>query len=79
MNFGDQTLRFTKWYLDFDSERQRSSKALLWVRFPKLKQQYWDFKLLMTLKKGLGAPIGVDQRIINREYGYFANVQQNQC
>lgn len=28
----------------------------------------------MTLGKGLGTPIGVDQRTINREHGYFANV-----
>lgn len=28
----------------------------------------------MVLGKGLGTPIGVDQRTINKEYGYFANV-----
>lgn len=28
----------------------------------------------MTLGKGLGNPIGVDQRTISREYGYFTNV-----
>lgn len=28
----------------------------------------------MTLGKGLGTPIGLDQRMIDRKYGYFANV-----
>lgn len=28
----------------------------------------------MTLGKGLGNPIGIDQGTLNREYGYFANV-----
>lgn len=73
-NFGNQVVRFSKWSDDFDPDKQRSSSAVLWVRFPKLKQQYWDYELLMVLGKGLGTPIGVDQRTINREYGYFANV-----
>lgn len=44
------------------------------MRFLKLKQQYWDYKLLVTLGKGLGIPIGVDQRTISREYICFTNV-----
>lgn len=72
--FGNQTVRFIRWTPEFDTDKQKSANALTWVRFPKLKQQYWDYELLMTLGKGLGTPIGVDQRTIDREYGYFANV-----
>lgn len=72
--FDNQVVRFIKWSPEFDPDSQKSSKALLWVRFPKLRQQFWDYELLMTLGKALGNPIGVDQRTISREYGYFANV-----
>lgn len=71
---GNQLIRFIRCTPDFGPDKHKSANALLWVRFPKLKQQYWDYELLMTLGKGLGTPIGVDQRTISREYGYFANV-----
>ncbi|KAL5729336.1 hypothetical protein ACHQM5_002307 [Ranunculus cassubicifolius] len=71
---GDQVLHFTKWTPDFDTEKQRTTNALLWVQFPKLGQQYWDYEGLMTIGKGLGLPVGVDKRTIDRDYGYFANV-----
>lgn len=73
-NFDNQMLRFIKWVPGFDPDKQRTSKTLLWVKFPKLGQEYWDYEILMTLAKGLGMPVGVDQRTLDREYGYFASV-----
>lgn len=37
--FDNQVVRFTK----LTPDSQKSSKFLLWVRFPKLKQQFWDY------------------------------------
>ncbi|KAL5708551.1 hypothetical protein ACHQM5_019337 [Ranunculus cassubicifolius] len=71
---GEQVLHFTKWTPDFDTDKKRTTNALVWVQFPKLGQQYWDYEGLMTIGKGLGTPVGVDQRTIDRDYGYFANV-----
>lgn len=71
---GNQLIKFFKWTLEFGLNNQKTTNALLWVRFPKLGQHYWDYKLSMTLGKGLGTPVGVYQRIISREYGYFANM-----
>ncbi|KAL5725464.1 hypothetical protein ACHQM5_008605 [Ranunculus cassubicifolius] len=72
--FDNQNLRFTQWTPDFDPDKQRSSSTVLWVQFPKLKQQYWDYECLMRIGKGVGKPIGVDQRTIKREIGFYANV-----
>ncbi|KAL5730189.1 hypothetical protein ACHQM5_003041 [Ranunculus cassubicifolius] len=71
---GEQVLHFTKWTQDFDTDKQRTTNALVWVQFPKLGQKYWDYEGLMMIGKGLGTPVGVDQRTIDRDYGYFANV-----
>ncbi|KAF5177986.1 Nbs resistance protein [Thalictrum thalictroides] len=72
--FGDQTLRLTKWDPDFDPDQQRSSHAMVWVKFPKLKQQFWDYEILMSIGKTLGAPIGIDKHTANRDFGFFASV-----
>ncbi|KAF5179052.1 Zinc knuckle cx2cx4hx4c [Thalictrum thalictroides] len=72
--FVDQVLRLSKWTPDFDPEIQRSTKALAWVRFPKLSQQYWDYECIMSIAKAVGCPIGVDKFTAERELGYYANV-----
>ncbi|KAL5726131.1 hypothetical protein ACHQM5_009200 [Ranunculus cassubicifolius] len=73
-NFGGQVVRFTQWTPDFDPESQKVTNALVWVKFPGLKQQYWDYEILMRIGKGLGKPIGVDQKTISREFGFYALV-----
>ncbi|KAF5187172.1 Ribonuclease h domain, partial [Thalictrum thalictroides] len=72
--FGTQTLRLTKWDPEFDPDEQRSSQAMVWVKFPKLKQQFWDYEILMSMGKTLGAPIGIDKHTADREYGFFASI-----
>ncbi|KAL5699253.1 hypothetical protein ACHQM5_030183 [Ranunculus cassubicifolius] len=71
---GDQVLYFSKWSSEFDIERQKSSNALVWVNFPRLGQQHWDYEALMRIGKGVGTPVGVDKKTISRDFGYFANV-----
>ncbi|KAL5709354.1 hypothetical protein ACHQM5_020054 [Ranunculus cassubicifolius] len=73
-NFGKQMVRFSQWSPDFDPEAQKTSSTPLWVKFPKLKQHYWDYEALMRIGKGLGKPIGVDERTIKRDFGYFAYI-----
>ncbi|KAL5723152.1 hypothetical protein ACHQM5_006580 [Ranunculus cassubicifolius] len=72
--FGNQVVKSTQWYPEFDPEKQVPSTSLLWVRFPTLNQQYWDYEALMRIGRGVGNPVGVDQRTLSRELGYFANV-----
>ncbi|KAF5192562.1 hypothetical protein FRX31_017848 [Thalictrum thalictroides] len=72
--FDGQVLRLQKWTPDFNPELQRQSNALVWVKFPNLKQQYWEYESLMTIGRTLGAPMGVDRHTLDRHYGYFASV-----
>lgn len=72
-NIAGQSVRFTRWSEDFDQDTQRTSNAL-WVRMPKLGQQFWDYEVTMTIGKAIGTPIGVDKRTLDREFGYFANI-----
>ncbi|KAF9596099.1 hypothetical protein IFM89_007152 [Coptis chinensis] len=53
---------------------QSASNALIWVKFPKLSQQYWDYELLLAMGKTLGAPVGVDRHTIDRDFGFFASM-----
>ncbi|KAF5174857.1 F-box/LRR-repeat protein [Thalictrum thalictroides] len=60
---------------NFDPEVQRTTKALAWVRFPKLGQQYWEYdECIMSIAKAVGCPIGIDKFTMEREFGYYANV-----
>ncbi|KAF9598280.1 hypothetical protein IFM89_026486, partial [Coptis chinensis] len=72
--FGNQILRLSKWTPDFDPVVHRTSTAAVWVKFPKLGQQYWDYEILMSIARGLGNPVGVDKHTLNRDFGFFALV-----
>ncbi|KAF9603108.1 hypothetical protein IFM89_033833 [Coptis chinensis] len=49
----------------------RTSTASIWVKFPKLGQQYWDYEILMSIARGLGNPVGVDKHTLNQDFGFF--------
>ncbi|KAF9606496.1 hypothetical protein IFM89_025771 [Coptis chinensis] len=72
--FGDQILRLSKWTPDFDPAIQHSSTAFVWIKFPKLGQQYWDYEILMSMGRALGSPVGVDKHTLNRDFGFYALV-----
>lgn len=72
--FENQLLRLTKWEPDFDPDIQRISHAIVWVKFPKLKQQYWDYEILMSMGRCLGYPIGIDKPTTERDFGFYVSV-----
>ncbi|KAF9610052.1 hypothetical protein IFM89_019892 [Coptis chinensis] len=72
--FGDQTLRLSKWSPDFDPAVHIRTKALVWIKFPKLRHQYWDYEILMLMGKTVGYPIGVDKHTLERDFGNYASV-----
>ncbi|KAF9609913.1 hypothetical protein IFM89_019006 [Coptis chinensis] len=43
--------------LDFDPNARVLLMHLVWTKFPKLSQQYWDYEILMAMGKTLGARI----------------------
>ncbi|KAL5699090.1 hypothetical protein ACHQM5_030038 [Ranunculus cassubicifolius] len=41
---------------------------------PSLSQEYWDEEILMSIAMGVGNPMQVDEKTLNRNFGYFAQV-----
>ncbi|KAF9603949.1 hypothetical protein IFM89_039288 [Coptis chinensis] len=72
--FGDQILRLSKWTPDFDPAVHQTSTSAVWVKFPKLGQQYWDYEILMSIARGLGNLVGVDKHTLNRDFSFFVLV-----
>ncbi|XP_026400443.1 uncharacterized protein LOC113296352 [Papaver somniferum] len=69
-----QTLTLMEWYPSFDPDKQRSSRAACWVKFPGLPMEFWIEKTLLDMGKALGNPVVVDKRTLEHEYGHFASV-----
>ncbi|XP_026383954.1 uncharacterized protein LOC113279474 [Papaver somniferum] len=65
-----QTLTLVEWYPSFDPDKQRSSRATCWVKFPGLPMEFWIEKTLLAL----GNPVVVDKRTLEHEYGHFTSV-----
>ncbi|KAF9617727.1 hypothetical protein IFM89_038227 [Coptis chinensis] len=47
---------------------------MVWVKFPKLKQQYWDYEILMSMGRCVEYPIAIDKPTAEGEYGFCASV-----
>ncbi|XP_026445234.1 uncharacterized protein LOC113345773 [Papaver somniferum] len=69
-----QPLRVSDWYPGFSPEKQRTSHAAVWLRFPGLPVELWSERTLLAMEKVIGAPIMVDEKTPNLEYGHFASV-----
>ncbi|XP_026445204.1 uncharacterized protein LOC113345743 [Papaver somniferum] len=69
-----QNLTLMEWYPTFDPDKQRSSRATFWVKFPGLPVEFWIEKTLLFMGKTLGTPIVIDQRTLAHEYGHFASI-----
>ncbi|XP_026378624.1 uncharacterized protein LOC113273071 [Papaver somniferum] len=69
-----QKLSLLEWYPSFDPQRQKTSHASAWVKFPGLPMEFWLEKTLLSMEKYLGTPIVVDKCTLAHEYGYYASV-----
>ncbi|XP_026455428.1 uncharacterized protein LOC113356488 [Papaver somniferum] len=69
-----QKLNLLEWYPSFDPQKQKTSHATVWVKFPGLPMEFWLEKTLLAMAKTIGTPIVVDQRTLAHEYGYYASV-----
>ncbi|XP_026384338.1 uncharacterized protein LOC113279910 [Papaver somniferum] len=69
-----RALKLIDWYPGFNSEKQKTSHAAVWVRFPGLPMKLWTEKSILSMGKILGTRIVVDQRTLSLEYGHFASV-----
>ncbi|XP_026383987.1 uncharacterized protein LOC113279507 [Papaver somniferum] len=70
----DQVLQIRKWISNFRPESQKTSKAMVWVKFPGLGLEFWSEKILFKICKEIGNPIKLDEATAKCEVGYYANV-----
>ncbi|XP_026378382.1 uncharacterized protein LOC113272799 [Papaver somniferum] len=61
-------------FVPLNLDKQSTSRATVWVRFPGLPMELWVEKTLLAIGKSLGNPVMVDERTLNHEYGHFASV-----
>lgn len=56
----DHYLIVKEWVLNFDTLRDTTEKILVWVRFPSLPMEYYNFSFLNKVSKKIGRPIKID-------------------
>ncbi|XP_026383877.1 uncharacterized protein LOC113279402 [Papaver somniferum] len=70
----NQILQVRNWISNFRPENQRTSRAMLWVRFPGLGLEFWTEKILFKICKEFGNPVKLDAATEKCEVGYYSNV-----
>ncbi|KAK9266738.1 hypothetical protein L1049_027276 [Liquidambar formosana] len=73
-NLDPRILRLSPWIPDFNPEDQRNSHVQTWVRIYRLSQEYWHFKHLAAIARGIGTPLKIDDATRMRKFGYYARV-----
>ncbi|XP_042491635.1 uncharacterized protein LOC122071363 [Macadamia integrifolia] len=74
VKIGGQLVQFQRWRPDFSIHEKLINKVLVCVRFPDLPLEYWHEKVLSTMAKAVGRPVGLDQRTKNVIYRNYARV-----
>ncbi|XP_042497583.1 uncharacterized protein LOC122076338 [Macadamia integrifolia] len=69
-----QLIRLQHWRLDFNIHEKNSFTKLMWVRFPDLPLEYWHDNVLLSIAKGVGRPVTLDNHTRQGILGYFARV-----
>ncbi|KAF5197968.1 zinc ion binding / nucleic acid binding protein, partial [Thalictrum thalictroides] len=72
--FGNELLRLQKWEKNFRPENQKRTNALVWIRLPNLPMECWDEEVLLSIGRGVGYPMKVDDTSINKQYGYYVDL-----
>lgn len=70
----DHCLAVKEWEPDFDPITDKTERLLVWVRFPCLPVEYYDYEFLMRLGEKIGKPKKVDQATSLVSRGKFARV-----
>ncbi|KAF5176880.1 zinc ion binding / nucleic acid binding protein [Thalictrum thalictroides] len=71
---GNELLRLQKWEKNFRPENQKRTNALIWIRLPNLPMECWDVESLLSIGRGVGYSMKVDETSLNKQFGYYANV-----
>ncbi|KAF6173083.1 hypothetical protein GIB67_041218 [Kingdonia uniflora] len=72
-----QLLRVSIWTPDFDINKQKNTRAMVWVKFLGLGIKYWEEDVLMSMARTVGDPIQVDRSTLCRNTGFYASVLED--
>ncbi|XP_019190016.1 PREDICTED: uncharacterized protein LOC109184469 [Ipomoea nil] len=70
----DHYLIVQDWRPNFDPKSDKTERVLVWVRFPDLPMEYYDYPYLMKLGKKIGEPKYIDETTSIGSKGRFARM-----
>lgn len=73
-NFVSQTWCFQNIKMDpkFQSEYTKLTNSQVWIQIFGLSLEYWRPSLLFDVVKGVGKPLRIDEKKLNKEMGLYA-------
>ncbi|KAE9611157.1 putative transcription factor interactor and regulator CCHC(Zn) family [Lupinus albus] len=73
-NLSPRVIRVFLWTPDFNPSLHRMENAQCWVKLLGLPQEYWSPKIILSIARGIGTPISLDEATHSRSFGHFARV-----
>ncbi|XP_031091089.1 uncharacterized protein LOC115996090 [Ipomoea triloba] len=70
----DHYLVVKEWYPNFDPSTDKTVSLLVWVRFPKLPIEYFNYNFLEKVGKKMGRPIRADMNTSTGSRGRYARI-----
>ncbi|KAF6156870.1 hypothetical protein GIB67_000410 [Kingdonia uniflora] len=70
----NQLLKVIPWVPNFDALKQKNSNAMVWIKFPRLPNEYWEEDILMSMARAIGNPVQVDESTLRRNTRFYASV-----
>lgn len=60
--------------LDFNPQKKKQTNAQVWIQIFDSPLEYWRPSILFGITRGIGLPLKIDRRTLNKEFGLFARV-----
>lgn len=67
-------LRLIKWSPNFSPSTYKNTFAQVWVRLWDLGFDFWEQQTLFEIARGIGVPLKLDQRTVDRSVGLYDRV-----
>lgn len=66
--------RISQWSPNFNPNLQKQTNAQVWVRIYELSMEYWKPDFLYDIAKGIGTPLRIDKKTLDKELGLYARI-----
>lgn len=74
INLNPGLLRLIQWSPSFSPSTYKNTFAQVWVYFWDLGYDFWDHQTLFEIAKGVGMPVKLDPRTIDRSLGLYTRI-----